>query len=134
MNFPQVPSPWSVATQCASLYNKAREAGLAAGSKTVPVPMNVAQVDPMSGAVLKVYPQIDDGVCGFAWVNVKPGNSPFANWAKKAGLARKAYEGGVQFWVGDFSQSMARKEDYAYAFAKVLNDAGVKAYANSRID
>ena len=50
------------------------------------------------------------------------------------GLASKAYPTGLHFWVGLFNQSMTRKEAYASAFAKVLNEAGIQAYADSRMD
>lgn len=36
--------------------------------------------------------------------------------------------------VGQFNQSMEKKEKFARAFAKVLTDADVKAYAQSRMD
>jgi hypothetical protein len=109
------------------LWGQAVAAGNAAANALVPVPMNVRC---SSGQVYHV----PDGVCGFAWINVRPGNSPFANWAKKQGLMRPAYGGGVQFWVGDFDQSMQRKEAFARAAANVLSEAGIKAYADSRMD
>ena len=74
--------------------------------------------------------------CGFAWVNIRPGNSPLANQLKKLGLARKSYEGGVDVWNpgGSFTQSMDVKEAGAEAFAEVLKKYGFKAYARSRGD
>lgn len=78
---------------------------------------------------------VAEGVCGFAWVNIKPGNSPLANFMKKNNLARSdSYYGGVTIWVSAYNQSMQRKEAYASAYAKVLRDAGFKAYAYSRMD
>jgi hypothetical protein len=68
-------------------------------------------------------------------VIVSPGNCPFANWLKKNGSARKAYNGGVQIWIGDFGQSQERKEACARAIAKSLREElGVKAYADGRLD
>lgn len=110
-----------------AMFAKARAAGLKAAADCVPVPMVVVGDG-------RVYAPVMDGVCGFAWISVKPGNSPFANWLKAEGLARKSYEGGVSIWVGEFNQSMAKKEAYAYAFAEVLRDEGIKAYAGSRMD
>lgn len=73
--------------------------------------------------------------CGFAWIKVRPANSPFANWLKKNGHVRGvAYHGGVDIWVHEFGQSMQRKEAFAHAFAEVIYNAGIKAYAQSRID
>ena len=40
----------------------------------------------------------------------------------------------VEIWVGEFNQSVTRKEAYAQAFAEVLREAGVTAYASSRKD
>ncbi len=74
--------------------------------------------------------------CGFAWVDVRPGNSRIANYLKKNHGARKSYKGGITVWApgGGFSQSMDVNEQGAYAFAKVLRDAGFNAYADSRAD
>jgi hypothetical protein len=75
-------------------------------------------------------------VCGFAWVNIKPGNSAFANWLKMKKIARRdEYYGGVTVWVSDYNQSMERKMAYAGAFARTLEAAGLKrVYAMSRMD
>lgn len=84
--------------------------------------------------IVEGYAPVLDGVCGFAWVNV-PGNSGFGRWAKKTGLMRKAYAGGVQLWVSDYGQSMTRKEAFAYAYADSLRASGVEnVYAGSRMD
>ncbi len=74
--------------------------------------------------------------CGFAWVNVTPGNSAIARVLKSDFGARKSYRKGVDVWNpgGSVSQSMSLKEAGAEAFAKVLRDAGFSAYAESRAD
>ncbi len=117
------------------LWSKAMAAGMAAGNAVSPVPMVVTQADifgkPIPGAVRHF---VSEGCCGFAWVVVRPGNSPFANWGKKQKLLSPNYGGGVKYWVGEFGQSMARKEAFADAMAKVLSEAGIKAYADSRMD
>jgi len=120
-----------------ALWDKAVAAGKAAGNAAVPVPMVVSQrANPLndnSPAVKEWF--VADGVCGFAWVKVKPGNSAFANWLKKKGYARKdSYGGGVSISVSDYNQSMARKEAHAYAMADVFQAAGFKAYGQSRMD
>ena len=120
-------------TDFQALFDKAREAGLAAGRAAIPTPMIVSRVDPVTDRVLETYPPVMDGVCGFAWVTIK-GTTPFARWAKKAGLVSKAHPSGYWFWIGDFNQSLTRKEAYARAFAEVLREAGVTAYAGSRMD
>ena len=75
---------------------------------------------------------VNDGVCGFASVIIK--DIKFANALKKMGLGRKNYGGGYALSVSDFNQSLTRKEAYAHAFAKVLNDNGITAYTDSRMD
>ena len=76
-----------------------------------------------------------EGMCGFAWVKIRPGNSSFAKWLVKNKLARSAYGGGVDIWISGFNQSVERKEACARAMAEVLrNELGVNAYADSRLD
>jgi len=120
-----------------ALYDAAHKAGMDAANTVEVIPMVVQQrANPMddSSAVVKSY-FVGDGVCGFAWVNISPGNCAFANWLKKSKLAdRDSYYGGVTVWVHDFNQSMTRKEAYAGAFARVVREAGIKAYCMSRMD
>lgn len=110
----------------APLFAKAAAAGKAAADAAIPAPMIVSgyENDPVM-----------DGVCGFAWVNIKPGTSAFARYLKAQGLARTdSYYGGVSVWISYGGQSYTRKYAYASAFAAVLNDAGIKAFAMSRLD
>lgn len=133
-----VASPKLSDAECAVLYKLADIAGKAAADKCCPTPMIVVQrANPFddNSPIIKQYEPVMGGCCGFAWVNVKPGNSRFANWLKKTGRGRAdSYYGGVTIWISDYGQSMNLKESYAYAFAKVLSDNGIKAYANSRMD
>lgn len=126
-------------TEFSTLYAKADAAGIAAAKAMTPTPMVVGQAKSFFSNEIdytKPVEIVNDGVCGFAWINLKPGNSPFANWLKKNKLARKdEYYGGVTIWVSDYNQSMERKSAYAGAFARVLNEAGYKrAYSMSRMD
>jgi len=73
------------------------------------------------------------GSCGFGWVRIK-GNTAFGRWAKKSGLASRAYPNGLSFWVSDFNQCEASKYMYASAFAGILNKHGIQASACSRAD
>ena len=78
---------------------------------------------------------MSDGVCGFAWVNIKPARGKFVKYLKDNNIGRKdSYYGGYTVWVRGFGQSLARKESYARAFADVLTTNGIKAYAMSRMD
>lgn len=120
----------------ADLATRAHLAGMEAGNAAAPVPMVVGSpstvfgndIDPRQPSYF-----VADGVCGFAWVKFK-GSTPFGRWAKKIGIARASYPKGMQINVRAFGQSMQRKEAYAQAYAKVLQDAGVEAYADSRMD
>jgi hypothetical protein len=78
---------------------------------------------------------VSEGVCGFAWVVIKPGTSKFARWLKENKLARRdEYYGGVTVRVSDYNQSYTRKSAYAHAFANVLRDAGIRAIDMDRLD
>lgn len=112
----------------------ARAAGLEAGEKSCPRPMVVQEIG-VYGDVLKTYEPVMDGVCGFAWIKVRPGNSPFARYLKAVGLTSgRAYDGGVDIWVRDFNQSYEKKMAYAAAYASILQQAGINAYATGRLD
>jgi hypothetical protein len=129
---------WRYFMDFRALFDKAYEAGLAAGKAAIPATMVVGSPStPLGNDIDPSKPVyfVNEGCCGFAWVNVSPGNCRFANWLKKNGLARKAYGGGVDIWCREFGQSMTRKEAWADAFADVCRDAGVpRCYAGSRMD
>ncbi len=124
--------------QWKALYLKAHDAGYEAGSEHQPEPMVVVQhVNPLddSSEVVKAYPPVMGGVCGFAWVSVHPGTSSFARWLRKTGEGQSDhYAGGTSVWVPFFDQSYERKMKYARAFAAVLQGGGIKAYASGRLD
>jgi hypothetical protein len=119
-----------------SIYQEAHYKGNVAVEMTTVTPMVVQQrenpLDDDSRLVRQYF--VSDGVCGFASVTVKPANSKFAKFLVANGLGRKAYNGGVSMSVRDFNQSLQRKEAYAYAFASVLNEHGIKAHVESRMD
>ncbi len=120
-----------------ALAAAADAAGMAAGNGAAVAPMVVGSPSTPFGNDLdpgKPMYFVADGVCGFAWVKIK-GNTAFGRWAKKAGLARPDYPNGLAISAGArFNQSMQRKEAWAYAYAKVLKEAGIEAYASSRMD
>jgi hypothetical protein len=122
----------------AALAAEADAAGRAAAEAVRVTPMIVVErADPLddSSPIVRAYPPVMDGVCGFAWVSIYPGTCAFARYAKKhLGFRADSYAGGVRRSVAAYNQSMTRKEAYARAFADVLQRAGIKAYANSRLD
>ena len=119
-----------------SLFYQAQNAGNAAVAQTTVTPMIVSQqANPLNdnSETIKQW-VVNDGVCGFASVIIKPATSKFAKFLVANQLARKHYAGGVSMSIRDFNQSLTKKEAYAYAFAKVLNDNGITAYVDSRMD
>jgi len=120
-----------------SIYREAMTAGILAGNAHNPTPMVVQQhANPLNdnSAVVQSW-QVSGGVCGFAWVNIRPATCQFARWLKKTGkVDHVAYEGGYNLWCHEFGQSMERKEKWADAVASVLQNHGIKAYARSRMD
>jgi hypothetical protein len=85
---------------------------------------------------------VNDGVCGFAWVNVRPANGSFARRVKAATKERnpyyasKGYYGGLEIRpdAGRMSQSYERKLAACRAYAAVLQEYGITAYADGRLD
>ena len=122
--------------QLQDIYQQAHEHGNLAVKMAFVTPMVVQQRENPLNDDSKVVREyfINDGVCGFASVTVKPANCKFAKFLVANGLGRKSFNGGVSMSVRDFNQSLTKKEAYAYAFASVLNEHGIKAYVESRMD
>jgi len=109
------------------LWKQACEAGRMAAEAAKP--KMVRAVDELSGQVYDPFP-----VCGFSWIKIRPANCAFANWLKKMGLARNSYNGGVEISIADYNQSYDLKYAHASAAAKILQEVGIKAYADGRLD
>ena len=123
--------------QFEALYKKAWAAGAEAANATVPTPMAFQNALGLNDGFdwNRPYEVVADGACGFAWVKIRPANSAFGRWLKKVGKVKYAsYGGGYDIWISDYNQSVQRKEAHAEAMAKVLQAAGIKAYAQSRLD
>jgi len=127
------------------ITKEAFEAGITAMKGTTPIPMVVQQHTNMLDDKSPVTQSwvINDGVCGFAWINFKANNTPnrkFLAGLKKAGMVgehnqwSKDISGGYTYWVSDGGQSMTRKEVFAHAYVQVLQNNGITAYVHSRID
>lgn len=120
------------------LWKLACEAGHAAATKHQPTPMVVQahanQLDDASPVVQEWV--VDSGVCGFAWIKIRPARGKFVQWCKQQGIGRvDSYAGGFTIWIGDYGQSYERKMAFAEAAAKVLREVGgLKAYADGRLD
>ena len=119
------------------LYNEAMAAGARAAGVAKVAPMAVQMSQGLTDGFDfgRPFEVVADGVCGFAWVKVRPANSSFAKWLKRKGIVTNvAYTGGYDIWIRGYNQSMQRKEAHAEAMAAVLREAGIKAYAGSRMD
>ena len=120
------------------IYSEAHSAGLAAGHGCTPTPMVVGTPTTPLGNDIdyeKDTYYVADGMCGFAWVNIKPARGKFVKFLKDNDIGRKdCYYGGYTVWVSEFGQSMHRKENYARAFTSVLRENGLTAYNMSRMD
>ena len=119
------------------IFAEALAAGRVAGEAAEPTPMVVGTPTTLLGNDIdynKPTYYVADGVCGFAWVVIRPGNSSLARQAVKLDIGSSAYGGGVSIWIRDHGQSLDRKKRHAKAYADVLQGHGVDAYAQSRID
>ena len=126
------------------ICDEAHQAGVAAVEQLKVIPMIVGEETSfLSGKIDYSKPTyfVEDGVCGFAWVNVYPANKGNTKLGKEerklletAGFSKNEYERCHQLWISDYNQSMQKKEAYAGAYAKVLRDYGFRAYSGSRLD
>ena len=122
---------------CEQLFSQADAAARAAVANMQVQSMTVREhANPLddSSPVVRQY-HVEDGVCGFAWVKIRPARGKFVNWLKKNKIGKTdSFEGGYMIWISDYNQSMQKKETYACVFSKVLSDNGIRAYAMSRMD
>ena len=122
-----------------AIHEECHAAGMIAGKAVRSNPMIVGEPTTLFGNEIDYTKRtyvLDDGPCGYAWVNIHPGNCKVANQYKKMGLARPAYGGGVQMWVSEFGQSVDRKTAYANAYADKLRavTGHEQIYGGSRLD
>ena len=113
--------------QFTALWQKAWALGEQAATAHRPRTMVVSDSD---GTVVDV---VQEGMCGFAWINV-PGNTSFGKWLKKQGLARPDYPTGLSVWISAYSQSYERKVVHAIAMASCLRENGIECRVRSRLD
>ncbi len=120
------------------IYNEARAAGCKAWEECTPNPVVFGQAKSLFGneMVPGTESLCTEGCCGFAWVIVKPARGPFIKYCKENKIGSKhVYPGWYIGARGPWdSQSIDRKEAYAYAFAAVLSENGLNCYVGSRLD
>jgi hypothetical protein len=121
----------------AEIYAEAFAAGAEAGAKCIPRPMGVYQSD-LAGNRLGPTEVVSEGLCGFAWVRIKPARGPFVKYLKDNNIGHLSLYGGWMISMGDccgMSQSMERKEAAGRAFVEVLKRNGIeRAWMESRLD
>ena len=124
------------------IYAEAYAAGKAAAEAATPRPMYVGTAkslfDDSFDTSQPVY-YVNEGVCGFAWVKIRPARGPLVTMLKKRGVGYKAYGGGWQVPAWEFgsprgSQSYERAMAAAQAATAVLKQYGITAYAEGRLD
>ena len=122
---------------CEKLLERAHLMGMDAGRSVGVTPMVVGSPSTPFGSDIdyskKTY-FVESGVCGFAGVVIKPARGKFVSYLKSIGIGNKHYYGGYYVSVREFGQSLARKEAYASAYAKVLSEVGMSCYVDSRMD
>jgi hypothetical protein len=138
------PAVKMTAAECAALDARADAAGRAAAEACVPTPMVVGTPRDMLGSLMggdgggfrEDEPTyfVSGGICGTAYVLIRPGTSPMARFVKKHRGGWKGHYGGTQFTVRGYGQSFERSMAYAQAYAGVLYDAGIKAYTDSWVN
>ena len=119
------------------LLEKAHLMGMDAGRSVGVTPMVVGTATDLFSSEIdysKPVSVVNDGVCGFAGVVIKPARGKFVSYLKGLDKGYKHYYGGYYVPVREFGQSLTRKEAYAEAFAKVLDEEGLKCYVDSRMD
>jgi hypothetical protein len=121
-----------------ALFTKADAAGMAAIAACTPVPMIVGSAKSLfSNEMDPNKPQyfVADGVCGFAWIEIRPSRGGIATWMKENGYGRyDDYRRCHYMSARENSQSMQKKEAYCHAFADVMRDAGIDCSTASRMD
>lgn len=121
--------------QCHNIYVEAYEAGMKAGDEVGVPKFVVGDAIGLSNEIDYSKPTfIMDGLCGFAWVTIKPARGAFVNYLKGRQVGSNGYYGGFEIWVREFGQSVDRKTAFARAFADVLNKYGINASVGSRLD
>lgn len=110
-----------------------------------PVPMVVGQAaDLFSNKIIPGTEEIvEDGLCGFAWVRIKPARGPLIKYLKKIDFGNKSFsEPGWYISFYDIcpkrshSQSIARKEAACRAFVAKMQEfmPDLTIFMESRLD
>lgn len=131
---------WDFETRWTEACKKAEEAFIACK----PIPMIVGQAESIfSNRIVPGTEEIvNDGVCGFAWVNIKPARGDFVKQLKMRNIGNKGVYGGYTISFYEIcskhrgSQSMQRKEAACRAFVENIKFyyPNLKIWVESRLD
>ena len=99
-----------------------------------PTPVSWVQSDLMNNPIGEPSELDYEGECGGAYISGLDGRTPFVNWCKKnlpeniGSIQKGVYKGyTIYLKIKNYNgQSAEKKESYAQAFKKVLNENGVK--------
>ena len=75
-----------------TIYSEAHTKGMAAGKACTPTPMVVGEPTTPLGNDIDYSKDtwlVNDGVCGFAWINIKPARGGFVKFLKDNKIGRK---------------------------------------------
>lgn len=126
------------------VFSEAQTAALSHFHQCTPVPVIFGQAkDLFSSEIIPGTEEyVSDGVCGFAWVNIKPARGPLVKYLKSKGIGRPGTYGGYSLSSyncipgSGSSQSMQRKEAGCRAFVEVVKKyfPDMKIWVETRID
>lgn len=120
-----------------AIWNEVAEAATKAANDCVPQPMGVYSAD-IFGKQTGPVSIVDEGLCGFAWVRIKPARGAFIKFLKDNEIGVTSCMGGYMISMSLFthSQSFERKEAAARAAVSVLKKYQVadKIWVESRLD
>jgi len=125
-----------------TIWQEALAAGEQAMISCTSTPMVVQQHTNMLDDSSPVEKQwfVSGGVCGFAWVNIKPATAKFSRWLTQhdSNVKPDSYYGGLTYWVYQGGQSMELKSAFAGAMARCLNhyskQLGIRVIPMERMD
>lgn len=124
------------------IWEEALQAAQAASLAAKPTPMTVGNAKSIFGNEIdysKPVYHVSEGMCGFAWVKIRPARGKFVKFLKDNRIGRSNdYSGGYDIWMGNeesgMTQSIERKEAAAGAMAEIFTSHGIKCYVESRLD
>lgn len=130
-------------TTCLDLYLEACKNAIKAGMENKPTPIAVVSAGLDDKPLADAKPSIImEGLCGYAWVTIRPARGAFVKFMKSIDKGRNGYYGGYEISTNvieretgvNFGQSYERKMAAAEAFAATLQTWGINAVAEGRLD